>query len=53
MVAGGVILTVGAVAYHRRWPDPVPALSVHHQFFHACTCAAAACQFIAIAMFVS
>ncbi len=53
MIAGGLLYTVGAVAYHRRWPDPVPAVFGYHEFFHACVCAAAACQFIAIAMFVS
>jgi hemolysin III len=53
MIAGGVLYTAGAIAYHRRWPDPVPAVFGYHEVFHACVCAAAACQFIAIAMFVS
>jgi hemolysin III len=52
MVAGGLLYTVGAAAYHRRWPDPVPAVFGYHEVFHACVCAAAACQFVAIAMFV-
>ena len=51
MIAGGILYTVGAIAYHRRWPDPVPAVFGYHEVFHACVCAAAACQFIAIAMF--
>jgi hemolysin III len=53
MIAGGVLYTAGAIAYHRRWPDPVPAVFGYHEVFHACVCAAAACQFIAIAMFIS
>ena len=53
MIAGGLLYTVGALAYHRRWPDPVPAVFGYHEVFHACVCAAAACQFIAIAMFIS
>jgi hemolysin III len=52
MVTGGLLYTVGAAAYHRRWPDPVPAVFGYHEVFHACVCAAAACQFVAIAMFV-
>jgi hemolysin III len=51
MVAGGLLYTVGAIAYHHRRPDPVPAVFGYHEVFHACVCAAAACQFIAIAMF--
>lgn len=51
LIAGGLLYTVGAIAYHRRRPDPVPAIFGYHEVFHACVCAAAACQFIAIAMF--
>lgn len=51
MIAGGLLYTVGAVAYHCRRPDPVPAVFGYHEVFHACVCAAAACQFSAIAMF--
>jgi hemolysin III len=52
MIAGGLLYTVGALAYHWRW-DPFPSTFGYHEVFHACVCAAAACQFIAIAMFVS
>jgi len=51
MIAGGLLYTIGAISYHRRRPDPVPAVFGYHEVFHACVCAAAACQFIAIAMF--
>ena len=53
MVGGGLLYTVGALAYHRRWPDPYPSVFGYHEVFHACVCAAASCQFIAIAMFIS
>jgi hemolysin III len=53
MVAGGALYTVGALAYHRRWPDPYPSVFGYHEVFHACVCAAAVCQFIAIAMFTT
>ncbi len=51
MVAGGVLYTLGALSYHRRWPDPYPSVFGYHEVFHACVCAAAACQFLAIARF--
>src|SRR5260370_934710 len=51
MIAGGLLSPVGLLALPRRWPDPVPAVFGYHEVFHACVCAAAACQFIAIAMF--
>jgi hemolysin III len=52
MIAGGVLYTAGAIAYHRRRPDPYPAVFGYQEVFHALVCAAAACQFAAIAMFV-
>jgi hemolysin III len=51
MIAGGLLYTAGAIAYHRRL-DPVPAVFGYHEVFHAFVCAAAACQYIAIALFV-
>ena len=52
LFAGGVLYTAGAVMYHRRRPDPVPAVFGFHEVFHAFVCAAAACQFVAIALFI-
>ena len=53
MVAGGLLYTAGAISYHRRLPDPYPSVFGYHEVFHAYVCAAAACQFIAIALFIS
>jgi hemolysin III len=53
MLAGGLLYTAGALAYHRRWPDPCPAVFGYHEVFHACVCAAAACQYAAIALFLA
>ena len=52
MLAGGVLYTAGAIAYHRRRPDPYPAVFGYHEVFHAFVCAGAACQFIATALFI-
>ena len=53
MLAGGMLYTTGAASYHRRRPDPYPSVFGYHEVFHAYVCAAATCQFIAIALFVS
>lgn len=50
LLAGGALYTVGALCYHRRWPDPYPAVFGYHEVFHAYVCAAATCQYIAIAL---
>jgi len=44
--------TAGALSYHRRWPDPSPAVFGYHEVFHVYVSAAAACQYIAIALFI-
>jgi hemolysin III len=53
MLGGGLLYTTGALSYHRRRPDPYPSVFGYHEVFHAYVCAAATCQFIAIALFVS
>ena len=53
MLAGGLLYTAGAISYHRRRPDPYPSVFGYHEVFHAYVCAAATCQFIAIALFIS
>jgi hemolysin III len=53
MLAGGLLYTAGAISYHRRRPDPYPSVFGYHEVFHAYVCAAATCQFIAIALFTS
>src|SRR6202044_3518964 len=51
LLVGGLIYIAGALLYHRRWPDPYPSVFGYHEVFHVCVCAAAACQFAAIARF--
>ncbi|HEY2578981.1 MAG TPA: hemolysin III family protein [Streptosporangiaceae bacterium] len=52
MLAGGVLYTAGALAYHRRQPDPSPSVFGYHEVFHTFVCAAATCQYLAIALFI-
>jgi hemolysin III len=53
VLAGGLLYTAGALCYHRRRPDPYPAVFGYHEVFHAYVCAAAACQYVAIALFLT
>jgi hemolysin III len=52
IVAGGVLYTLGALGYHRRWPNPAPDVFGFHEVFHTFVCAAVACHYLAIAFFV-
>jgi hemolysin III len=52
IVAGGVLYTLGAVGFHRRWPNPAPEVFGFHEVFHTFVCAAVACHYVAIAIFV-
>ena len=49
LLAGGLLYITGALSYHRRWPDPYPSVFGYHEVFHVYVCAAAACQYAAIA----
>ena len=53
MLTGGLLYTAGALSYHRRRPDPLPSVFGYHEVFHAIVCAAATCQFVAIAVFIA
>jgi hemolysin III len=52
ILVGGLLYIVGALSYHRRWPDPYPSVFGYHEVFHVYVAAAAACQFAAIARLV-
>ena len=53
ILTGGLLYTAGALSYHRRRPDPIPSVFGYHEVFHAFVCAAATCQFVAIAVFIT
>jgi hemolysin III len=50
--AGGALYTLGALGYHRRWPNPAPDVFGFHEVFHTFVCGAVACHYLAIAIFV-
>lgn len=47
-VAGGVVYTLGAIGFARRWPTLRPATFSYHEVWHAFTIAAAGLHFAAI-----
>jgi hemolysin III len=53
MLACGLLYTAGAISYRRRWPDPYPSVFGYDEVFHTYVCAAAACQYAAIALFIT
>ena len=53
MLTGGLLYTAGALSYHWRWPNPSPAVFGYHEVFHVYVCAAAACQYTAIVLFIT
>jgi hemolysin III len=52
LTIGGVLYTAGALVYARQRPDPVPMVFGYHEVFHALVVAAAACQYMAVALFL-
>jgi hemolysin III len=53
LLIGGLLYTAGALSFHQRWLDPFPSVFGFHEVFHVFVCAAAVCQFIAIAWFIA
>lgn len=50
IIGGGLLYSVGALAYARKRPNPVPGWFGFHEIFHACTVLAFTCHYTAIAM---
>jgi hemolysin III len=49
---GGVLYTVGAVVYARRWPDPLPHWFGFHEVFHLFVVAGSTAHYLAIWRYV-
>jgi hemolysin III len=48
LAAGGVLYTVGGIAYAIKKPNPWPGVFGYHEVFHAMTIVAASCHYIAV-----
>ena len=53
IAVGGAFYTAGAIIYALKRPDPVPSVFGYHEIFHALVVAAAACQYVGVALFVT
>jgi hemolysin III len=49
---GGLLYTVGATIYARRWPDPWPHVFGYHEIFHLLVVAGATAHYLAIWRYV-
>jgi len=52
VTVGGVLYTLGALAYATHWPDPFPATFGFHEVFHVLVLLAAVTQFVAVSFVV-
>jgi len=52
LIVGAGLYTIGAVTYATTWPNPFPSTFGFHEVFHALVIAAAALQFVALAIVV-
>ncbi|MCC2593559.1 hemolysin III family protein [Tessaracoccus sp. OS52] len=52
VIVGGLLYSLGAVAYGTKRPNPKPGFFGFHEVFHACTVLAATCHLVAIALAV-
>jgi hemolysin III len=50
VLAGGLLYIVGTVCFRLRRPDPHPSVFGFHEVFHTFVCAAAGCQYAAMAL---
>ena len=48
LVLGGVVYTVGALGFSRRWPTLKPTVFSYHEVWHLCTLVAAAAHLAAV-----
>ncbi len=52
LAGGGVLYSVGAIAYALQWPNPSPRVFGYHEIFHVFVILAAATHFALVAMAV-
>lgn len=52
LLTGGLLYSLGAVLYARRWPDPWPRVFGYHEVFHVLTIAAAVLFYVVLLVYV-
>jgi hemolysin III len=53
LLIGGLVYSLGALVYSRRWPDPVPAVFGYHEVFHALVLTAGVVFYAAVVVVVA
>jgi len=48
VVFGGLLYSLGALAYAKHWPDPAPKIFGYHEVYHLLVLTAAVCHFAAV-----
>ena len=51
MLSGGLLHSIGAIIYARKWPDPWPTVFGFHEVFHLFVIAGIACHYVLVAFF--
>lgn len=49
LALGGLLYSIGALAYALQWPNPAPRVFGYHEIFHALVILAAAAHFVLVA----
>lgn len=52
LMAGGVLYSVGAVVYARKWPDPWPNWLGFHEIFHLFVMGGSVCHFMVMYLYI-
>jgi hemolysin III len=52
LVGGGVLYTIGALVYARKWPDPFPRVFGFHEIFHLFVIAGSATFVVVVSVWV-
>lgn len=52
LLLGGLVYTLGAVFYARKWPNPIPGIFGYHEVFHALVIVGAAMHYVAMTNWV-
>lgn len=52
LFAGGIMYSIGAVIYAKKWPNPVPDVFGFHEIFHLFVIAGSLCHFFVMYYFV-
>ena len=53
LIAGGLLYTIGAIIYWKKWPLGVPGKFGFHELWHVCVIGAVACHYVAVVGYIA